>query len=209
MDTPPLVDQLYRILPPDQSEDKLVPLYPSLVMTDRSMGVILMIGAILCLGILFGLQISKEEREITFTKLTFVLVFAYFVGALMLTKELELVGLPLYLAYATAMVAIGYVLALGAGFLFSPVLRSIRYLYDFAKNVWDEITILLVRDYGFPENTKELVLVFAKKNLLRPYRLIAPYTRNLKKMGAHARAYISYFFLITMDKAKKARKMVA
>lgn len=209
MDTPPLVDRLYRILPPGQSEDKLVPLYPSLVMTDGSMGVLLMIGAVLWLGILFGWQISKGEREITFTKPTFILVFAYFVGALMLTKELELVGLLLYLVYATAMVVIGYVLALGTGFLFSPVLRSIIYLYDFAVAVKEETILLLVRDYGFPENARELVLLFAKKNMLRPYLCIAPYLKSLKKFGMHMRAYASYFILVVTDKVKEARKMVA
>ena len=76
----------------------------------------------------------------------------------------------------------------------------------------EEVLHLLVRDYGFPENAKDLVALFAKKRLQGLYanmwEFVTPYINAGGRLYTKLR--ISFTILVgSMEqKIREARKMV-
>ena len=124
-------------------------------------------------------------------------------------------ALPVAAAVITcvAVTAIGLTSSVLLGWLISPFLRIVIRLYDWTISFKEEVLLLLVRDYGFPENAKELVALFAKKRLQGLYakmrEFAAPYIDAGKKLYKKFR--ISFTILVgsVEQKIRETWKMVA
>lgn len=223
LDTPPLVDRLgaiYRELP-DEVPVKSFFQYLA-TMPDADVGTWLMMGAVICLATGFSLQFIKGDRDVLYSRGTWEMAFprftglfaiVYYFGLLMTVRETQVFGLHEYFKHLVAVTAIGLTSSVLLGWLISPFLRIVIRLYDWTISFKEEVLLLLVRDYGFPENIKDLVALFAKKRLQGLYanmrEFAAPYIDAGGKLYKKAR--ISFTILVgsVTEKIREARKMVA
>ncbi len=223
-DIPPLVDSLTRLfyeLPDHAPEKSFFPSWAN--MPDGDIGTLLMISAIICLATGFGLQFIKEgERfvlfyhgtwEIKFPKWTGVFVLMYYFGLLMTIRETQVFGLFEYFRYLVAITAIGLALSVLLGWFGCPTLRFIIRVYYSILRFKEAIIILLVTDYGLPQNAKELVGLFAKKRLRTLYTNVQKYAAPYICILMNLRNKIRISFTILMgsmeEKIREVRKLVA
>lgn len=190
-------------------------------MPDSDIGTLLICGSVLCLAVGFALQFikgnkgiifSRKSWEITFPEYSLVFAIVYYFGLLMTIRETQVFGLYEYLRYFVAETVFGLLAAIILGLFCIPLLKFISRLYDWTMGFTEEILLLLVRDYGFPENAKELVACFAKKRLQGLYanmrEFAAPYIDVGRKLYKKFR--ISFTILVgsVEQKIREARKMV-
>lgn len=223
LDTHPLVDQLgriYRELPDELPTRSFFQSWAN--MPDADIGILLMLGAILCLAAGFALQFIKGDKdiafsrkswEITFPERSLVFAIVYYFGLLMTIRETQVFGLHEYLKYLVAVTAIGLASAAVLGLLCTPLLRLIIRLYDSVVSFKEGVLLLLIQDYGFPQNAKELLALFAKKRMRELHAHVkdvaAPYIDGLKRLQGKARISLAIFIGSVEEKIREARKMVA
>ncbi len=140
-------------------------------MPDSDIGTMLMFGSVLCLAVGFALQFIKGNRdiilsrkswEIIFPENSFLFAVIYYLGLLMTIRETQVFGLYEHFKYFVAITAFGLICAITLGLFCIPLLKFIFRLYDSVLNFKEELLLMLVREYGFPQNTKELVKLFGK-----------------------------------------------
>lgn len=99
----------------------------ALFMGDAHMGVLLMLGAIISAGAMYGFQLNRDRTDFSFPKPVCVSLFAYYVGVMMYTptsfEPFALVGVYAYTAYTMETVIIGFALTAIATFLWMIVFR--------------------------------------------------------------------------------------
>lgn len=204
-DTRPLVDQIGRIWR-ETSDDSPVnePFFQGWAntMPDADVGTLLMLGAILCLAIGFSLIFIKGEGnkdiifsrkswEITFPEWSWIFALVYYFGLLMTIRETQIFGLQEYFKYLIAVTAVGLVSAIVLGLLCTPFLRLSIRLYDSVMRFKEAVLMVLVQEYGFPQNSKEIMMLFAKKRMLRLYGNVRTFAMPLiTQLGALAKMAI-------------------
>lgn len=199
LDTPPLVDQLeriYRELPDESPTKSFFQGWAS--MPDADIGILLMIGAILCLATGFALQFIKGDKDVVFSRKSWEITFperswtfaiVYYFGLLMTIRETQVFGLYEYCKYLIAITTVGLASAIVLGLFCIPFLRLLIRLYDSIVSFKEEVLLMLVQEYGFPQNAKELVMLFAKTRILRLYgnmrTFATPLITQFEKLYTH------------------------
>jgi hypothetical protein len=84
-----------------------------LFMSDAHAGELLMYGATICIGMLFGIQLICKERRIRLTKWLYVPAFFFFYAGSLMYMPTDLVGLNAYFEYAMGTAFKGFVLVAG------------------------------------------------------------------------------------------------
>jgi len=216
----PFYEQAYRNVQQYLIEHDL--LSSNMVLYDSEKGFLLMGVASVCLGMQLSQQMNKGERLYA-TKFTAALAFAYFLGLTMTIKETVLFGVYNYIAYNTVVLAGGLLCAFMTTFLFRPLFRRAISLGYSVSKLREAFLMILVKDYGFPENAKEFAFLFAKKRVLRYYVIVRdtalpllakfkevswPYIKETRVLCGKARNTLSITLVMLIDRAKEFQRKI-
>lgn len=182
-------------------------------MPDSDIGTMLMLGSILCLAVGFALQRINGDRGIVLPVYSWIFIIVYYFGLLMTIRETQVFGLYEYSKHFVAVTVFGLICTIILGLFCIPLLRFISRRYDSTMRFKEEVLHLLVRDYGLPENAKDLVALFAKKRLQSLYANMQEFATPYIDAGGNLYKKFCISFAIftgsVEQKIREVRKMVA